>query len=84
MIHCIISKDVVLQFHETGNGDFLPKLIQKEDAIDLSLLVMEHDIHNITHKLKVINFYNLPHDYIKMIISGCIVIVLKNSKRSTV
>jgi hypothetical protein len=81
MVHCIVGKNIILQFHETGNGDLFPRLIQGDYIRDLPLLVVEHDILPITHKLKLINFYNLPYKYIEKVILGCIIIVLKRSRK---
>lgn len=57
--------------------NFFPKLVQKENTINIPLLISDEEIDLITERLDLIDFLNLPFHYIKMVVSGCISTVIK-------
>lgn len=73
-----INDKVLLQFKPI-NENFYPQLVYKNDMINIPLLVAGEEIDIILKKIALINFMDFPVSYIKMIIAGCISIVLKYS-----
>jgi hypothetical protein len=76
-----INNNIYLQFKPV-NENFYPQLVHKKDVINVPLLIAHEEIDIILEKITLINFMNLPVNYIRMIIAGCISIVLKYSNNN--
>lgn len=76
MIKHQINENVCLQFNPV-NENFYPQLVHKKGVTNVPLLVAHEEIDIILEKITLINFMDFPVSYIRMIIAGCISIVLK-------
>lgn len=77
MITHKLNDKTTLQFRPIYGEDFIPYLVQGDIEKKIPLLVTEAEISVIQEKIKHINFLDLSLDYIKMVIAGCMSILMK-------
>ncbi len=76
MITHKITDSVTLKFTPNA-GFFSPNLISDNGTCYIPLLVGEKEIKVIIDRLSLVNFVDLPLNFISMIIKGCISTILK-------
>lgn len=79
-----LTPEIGLEFCPLRGDAYKPIILKDGDFITLPLVVVEDEIESILERLKAIDFSGHPLNYIKMMVSGCIAIVLKTSKVSEI